>query len=393
MININDKYIEDMVNKYPLSRENKTDLRDYTLKMVASLSQEVAEATDVPYEHHIKYNLPVKIKQGSVGACCACAGTANTMIMKSCTVPLSWWFLYADREDNDWQGTGMIPRECLDTIKRDGIAPLDIFNFKMEYPIINKQLTSHPYKDKIFKEAANYKIGGYVKVSQKEVKALISKGIPVMIGVEVYRNFYEAVNNYYIIPSRPSGEFKGRHEMLITGYKGDIYEILNWWDYEWDHELYLDMDSDIITDYYIITDEPIIKPVVKTYTIGWNRDEKGWFYSKDGYNKVTLSWLQIDDQWYYLNAGGYALHNQWVLHKNKWYYLNTDCSMKTGWLLYKNKWYYLDKKNGEMLTGWYLDTDGKQYYLDIAEGWMYSDCKILIDGKYYTFNTSGALVK
>lgn len=388
-IDINDKYINNMLNKYPLSEENDIDLRDYTLDMVSEITTNV----DIPEAYDISFDLPVKVKQSWVGACNACTCTAATMIMKASDRPLSWWFVYANRKDTDWQGTGMKTRETLSNIKDFGITLLDLFNVMKEYPEIHDILINHPNKNEIFTEAAKNKIQGYIKVEKEDVKRLVSQGIPVLIGVRVYRNFYEAINNNYVIPSQAVGDKLGAHEMLIIGYKKEDYKLLNWWDLEWDHELYLNENAEIIMDYYIITDKPIIKPTKKKYTVGWNKDNKGWWYSKDGYSYCKEEWLNLKGIWYYFNKEGYALEGKWLQDKGKWYYFEVgSCAMKTGWLKYNLKWYYLDLKNGAMVTGWFQDKDGKWYYLDIDQGWMYAATTILIDGKYYTFDKSGAWV-
>lgn len=60
--------------------------------------------------------------------------------------------------------------------------------------------------------------------------------------------------------------------------------------------------------------------------------------------------------------------------------------MATGWLLIDHTWYYLHAINGDMQTGWLMDSsDGYWYYLDPVSGAMATGWKD-IGGKRYYFN-------
>lgn len=393
-ITIDDNYIQKMLKQHPLLSEgNPIDLRDYTLDMVSELTN---EEINIPNEFYIDFNPIVrKIKQKNIGDCVGCSATASTMIMKGSTSLLSWWFEYANRSNEDWQGTGYFIRQALQHIKDDGITLLDLFNIMQEYPQIRDSLLNNPNKDEIFKEASKNKIGGYIKVEKEDVKRLVSQGIPVMIGVKVFTNFYQAVNNNFVIPEIPMGVKQGNHEMLITSYKGNMYGNLNWWDGVWDHDLWLNEDSTIINDLYIITDKPIIKPITKTFKIGWDKDSATgkWIYSEDGLTLAKDVWKQIKELWYYFKDI-YALDNDWIEYRNVWYYLRKDsCDMSNDeWIFWKNKWYRIDS-NGKMLASqFYTDSDSKLYYLG-KDGAMYCDVTDNINGAFWSFDSSGVATK
>jgi hypothetical protein len=153
-ITIDDNYIQEMLKQHPLlTEENSIDLRDYTLDMVSEITN---EEINIPDEFYIDINPIVrKIKQKSIGACIACSATASTMIIKSSTNLLSWWFEYANRLDDDYQGKGYFIRQALQHIKDDGITLLDLFNVMMEYPEIHNTLMNSPNKDQIFKDGVS----------------------------------------------------------------------------------------------------------------------------------------------------------------------------------------------------------------------------------------------
>lgn len=114
---------------------------------------------------------------------------------------------------------------------------------------------------------------------------------------------------------------------------------------------------------------------IKRATVGWIKDDNGWWYQEaTGY--PVNAWREIGGYWYYFGANGYALTG-WQYIKGEWYYLaakktgNTpECAMLTGWIQDKGKWYYL-KESGAMV----------------------SSCTMEINGKTYAFNKSGAMIE
>ncbi len=94
-----------------------------------------------------------------------------------------------------------------------------------------------------------------------------------------------------------------------------------------------------------------------------------------------------------MNGGGLATGWQFIggASGTRWYVFDGEGRMLTGWYLDTDgKWYYLceekDGSEGAMLTGWHLDPqDGYWYYLkpetgEMAIGWY------KVGSKWYFFN-------
>ncbi|MBE6489172.1 MAG: hypothetical protein E7Z86_10745, partial [Methanosphaera stadtmanae] len=354
MEDVDNKYVQDMLNQYPLMKDVEEDKRDYNLDDVVGLSK----TDNLPKEYHIKYDyIPYLPKQNNISGCSVCATITAMMIQLYTNKKLSWIFAYTNRQDSDY---------------------LDMY----------EALINSPNKEAIFTETTKNKMTGYIKINESEVNSMLAQGIPVLVSVRVYDSFYNSIKNNYIIPEAAGNE-RGVHEMLLLGYNDEtkLRNTLNWWDGEWNHELLLPYYSDIVTDYFIITDKIVIMPEIKKYTVGWNKDNTGWWYSEDGLTYVKLGWKKIKDRWFYFDDKGYAYCNKWLKDKNnEWYYFDKDCYMVTDkWILDNNKWYRLGS-DGAMLTEWFKDSNGKWCYLDIENGYAYKNCTILIDGKYYSFD-------
>lgn len=91
--------------------------------------------------------------------------------------------------------------------------------------------------------------------------------------------------------------------------------------------------------------------VNKTYKVGWDSNDTGWYYitnTQGWYYKD--SWQLIEGQWYSFDSQGYARRNAWLQDGGKWYYLKDNCMMaKNEWIKYEDKSYYLNE-HGEMLV-------------------------------------------
>lgn len=77
------------------------------------------------------------------------------------------------------------------------------------------------------------------------------------------------------------------------------------------------------------------------YEIGWNRDDKGWWWSPDGNTYLKDCWKDINGHRYYFKSSGYAA---------------------TGWREINGKWYYFEPRTGHPIECalYITDSDGAQ---------------------------------
>lgn len=369
--------------------DSPNDLRDYDYSMLAG-----ATDVEIPESFELDYDIPVQ-NQGKVNSCVAFSLSEMKSYIDNSNY--SSGFIYANRSDGDHQGTGLIPREALSHLIKEGDCLKASFDYNIEYPAIKEKI-SEVGTDKLYAEASQFKSLAYIRLSVDEIKEyLVKYKKPVMIVVKVYQNFYTAKSNKGIIPSELVGAYKGNHAMVVIGYEKDNLKLVNSWGNTGDNGYYyLDINSSIIKELWALEDEKNVnRPEKKKYTVGWNKDDKGWWYSPDGLTYIQGDWKQINGSWFRFDADGYAYQNCWFKYEKdgKWYYFDDNCYMVTNkWVQSNGKWYRLGS-DGAMLIGWYQDADGKWYYLDIAKGYMYSNCRILIDGEYYSFDEHGAWIK
>ena len=72
----------------------------------------------------------------------------------------------------------------------------------------------------------------------------------------------------------------------------------------------------------------------KRYTVGWHKDDKGWWYADSATTYVRDSWKKINNKWYYFDSEGYMMANNWKVEANgDTYYLGADGAMVTNQLV------------------------------------------------------------
>lgn len=126
------------------------------------------------------------------------------------------------------------------------------------------------------------------------------------------------------------------------------------------------------------------------YTIGWNSNSKGYWYSSDGNNYYKDCWKRINNKWYSFNSNGYARRSVWLQDKGYWYWLKDDCVMACNeWIEVKNKWYRFNTEGAMLFSKWYQNDKNEWFYLDkdgvMVTGWQ------TIDNKQYYFNKDGVM--
>lgn len=106
-------------------------------------------------------------------------------------------------------------------------------------------------------------------------------------------------------------------------------------------------------------------------SIGWIKDNVGWWYRLPNGDYSKNSWSKINGEWYYFDSEGYAYCEKWLKYKNEWYYFDKDCKMLC------EKW---------------LTVGEETFYFN---NWGVCDLNYVrnIDGKQYAFNERGALIK
>lgn len=68
----------------------------------------------------------------------------------------------------------------------------------------------------------------------------------------------------------------------------------------------------------------------RKYGLGWNKDDKGWWYADTETTYYKERWAKINDKWYSFDKEGYMLSNTWQVEAGgDTYYLGAEGDMQT----------------------------------------------------------------
>lgn len=235
---------------------DRYDPRDY---VVAEPTAAAVETYPVGFK---LTSMPVK-NQNTINSCVAHSIALIKEIQefyetgKEMQFSVGW--IYGYRLRNQHQGTGMMPKEALQTLQMYGDVLYDDFPENFEYNDLSKLIEAR--KADCLSKASKYKISTYARVtSTSSVKAcLYERHSPVMIICNIYDSFYNTSANG-IVPTK-SGALQGSHAMTIIGWtktlNGEYYIVQNSWGPEWGDcgVCYIKTDNNIITDMFTITDK------------------------------------------------------------------------------------------------------------------------------------------
>lgn len=314
---------------------------------------------------------PNKISVHDQGQINSCVGHALAAGYEQQGCPaMAFGHIYGNRNYTDWLGEGLIVRDALKTIQKDGVPTLESYPHDKEVQEIIDIFKQ--YAPDVADEAAEFKIGNYYRLtSGEECRRAMHDGYFVLFSLYLFEQFADVTEENPVMPiPDPNGEMipLGGHSTASYGWDKRGCRSINSWGEAWGEDgcFYIPDEAFTWSDK---NGFPI--PLVEAWAIeigkapdkqesgwykqdgkwryknedgkdctGWLKDNQKWYFlDKDGY--MVTGWVEVDDEWYYLAGDGHMLTG-WVKDGKYWYYLAADGSMKTGWVTVKDKTYWLN---------------------------------------------------
>jgi hypothetical protein len=207
------------------------DERDYKLHMVG-----VAGITEFPYEYTVP-GMPWDIlDQGQSNQCVAHALRVIKEWQENHeygvnTQKFSNNFIYGARDDDMYQGEGMIPREALKILQEKGVCAYELFpSPPLDYPTCKSKITTQMLESAQFGEILTF----ISLDTPNDIKtALMQLGV-VLFAIPVYTYFE---TSGAIINNNPSMNIDkyllGYHAIICYGWQGNYWKIQNSWGKNW----------------------------------------------------------------------------------------------------------------------------------------------------------------
>jgi hypothetical protein len=211
----------------------------------------------IPENYSLEKYLPVLFPQTG-GTCVAMSiATARTIMyaaknnitdVKTITRNLmSPYFIYyhsRDKFDYDCEA-GLNPIAALNTAKYIGFEKLFKIEYPKYYPFTDEFLCPNtfdylpPDKEEHKQNAKLYRISNfYVTKDINTIKSAISKKLPVILGLQIPKSFYETKSMlWYTLPYESKENAEGGHAVVAIGYDDNLFEgsirIVNSWGDQW----------------------------------------------------------------------------------------------------------------------------------------------------------------
>lgn len=242
------------------------DDRDYDIVAAGVVSNSNVIDTTVYPENFIFENLPeMCYNQGQWPMCVGFAAAymkeaqeikENSSLEEKRCSPSD---IYADREDTDYQGDGMVARQALKKMQKRGVCAWSLFPTCENYPEIKRLLTTAENYSDIVRSAEVRKIESYYRItSLNEIKYTLMNVGPILIVVPSFGSTYW---------DRKTGVMKqgerntGHHAMVIIGWRNNNELIIqNSWGATWgdNGRGYITYGEYDITEMWAVTDASTI---------------------------------------------------------------------------------------------------------------------------------------
>lgn len=226
------------------------DPRDYTLSMVAAVPGDFPDAYQL--------SPPAAVRNQYSSSMCVAFALA---VMKRYQErregvynDYSPAFIYANRQESDWQGEGMIPREALERLRDNGVCRHELFPAIGTYAAVKGKITPAMTEDALLQTVETY-----VAVNTPaEVKtALLDLQSPVLTVVPVFAGWHSYQGG--LLPIGVNAD--GYHAILIVGWRQDAWLVQNSWGTGWGEDGFgwLPMEYPIV-EMWAVTDRIATKP-------------------------------------------------------------------------------------------------------------------------------------
>ncbi|MBN1524557.1 MAG: hypothetical protein JW904_08745 [Spirochaetales bacterium] len=248
------------------------------------------KAPEIAKDADLSPLFPTPGNQGTIGSCTAWT-TAYACKTYQENIEREWGAntnkhifspSYIYNQINNGQDAGAPLEYALMLVIEDGCATLDTMPYTLNYREKPNTMA--------VREAQDYKAKSFARVDPKDlsaVKKMLSRGMPVLIGMMVYENFQFYSGGVY---DKVSGQLLGGHAMCVVGYDESkkAFKIINSWSTSWGEQGYAWVGFDVFTEYVqvalVLYDEINASPVVPAVPVGVEASQGSYI------DRIEVTW-------------------------------------------------------------------------------------------------------
>ena len=213
--------------KYNVSGVIKSvdDDRDYKINKL------IKTAVKLP-DKYINPITPIIFNQGNVGCCVGCSSAQIKHYIESKQTnddkAFSPMYIYANRRDDDYHGSGMMPREALKNLRDFGMCHYDEFPDFYEYDEAHQKYITN--KEELDKDAYPYRISSFYRLdTTEEIKTAIYTMGYAFISYDVYECMFHPDENGIVKYDPNDKNVLGGHQLTVIGWNETGFIIVNSW--------------------------------------------------------------------------------------------------------------------------------------------------------------------
>lgn len=209
----NKKYSSEIPSFKMGVKKDEFDEHDYNFRAIM-------EEIELPSSVDLRPYLPSVFSQNQQGSCTANVGVGAIEylynVQQNKKLILSRQFLYNQERINDGveltEDNGSSMRQICKTLKKNGCCEEDLFTYGN-----GNEIKIPP--NEAYINADNYKITDYYRCDNLyEAKVALYKKLPVLLGIDVYDEFYYPDKKGFIPKINLNNQSRGGHAILLVGY-------------------------------------------------------------------------------------------------------------------------------------------------------------------------------
>lgn len=203
----------------------KKDIREYKARKTKR-----AFAINIPEEFELE--MPAVKNQSDKGSCVAHSISSAieyfNKLQEGTDVVFSTGYIYGNRRNSNWTGTGMYVDDALNAVVKWGDVPNSLFNYNIEVP---EAITK--FEEKAFElspEAFPNRVTEFFALSTDEQRKLnLLQNGPIVFSIQWWSDYYVEKNNNILKHSGINPSSMGYHAMIIYGWNKYGWKFQNSW--------------------------------------------------------------------------------------------------------------------------------------------------------------------
>jgi len=211
----------------------------------------------------LRGRMPPVFNQGQLGSCSANALVAAMAFDDPSMIGSRLFLYYNERtlENTVADDSGAALSDGVTALNTQGLCPEEMWPYSDDKERFKEKPTQACYDDAKSHAATTY---NHVEASEQAIKAALSSGYPVVVGILVFSSFEGAdVAQTGNVPlPQPGEQDLGGHAVVCVGYTGDSWIMRNSWGAQWGDQGYFYLPIQYLTDpKFCLTDFWIITSV------------------------------------------------------------------------------------------------------------------------------------